>query len=524
MVTPMEKVDVIIVGSGAAGSVLAAKLAEAGKKVVALEGGPEHAAKDLYSSQIWARRVKWFGPTTMTGGKDPISVNFGSGWGTGGAALHHYAVWLRRHADDFDMRTRFGRGLDWPISYDDLRPYYDEIQKEVGISGDAEAEVWRPAGEPYPMPPRRMFAQATLIANGFSKRGLRTSPLPMAINSVEYKGRPACLYDGWCDAGCPILALANPLAVYLPQARKAGAEIRHSSYVTRVLTNGKGDRVSGLEYYDSKGQRCLQQARVVIVAAYSFQTPRILLNSATAKQPKGLANSSGLVGKYMMTHSSANIFGLFHNETENYRGTVGGQLLSQEDYMKDIRRGYVNSAQWLIGNALKPNDLLGIADTRPDLFGDDLHKFMRTAAKHLATMTFVGEDLPDVKNEVALHADQRDRYGFPLARATHDFGSDDIKCYEAGIKQGLEIFKAAGAYEVWASGRVRMHAMGGVIMGRDRRSSVTNSYGQTHDISNLFVAGPCLFPTSGAVNPCFTIHALTLRAAHYINENWSSLS
>ncbi len=511
-------------GSGASGSLLAAKLSQAGKRVVVLEGGPERSSADLYSSQIWARRVKWFGPPTETGGADAIAVNFGSGWGTGGAALHHYAVWLRRHSDDFDMKTHFGQGLDWPISYEDLRPYYDQIQSEIGISGDADAEAWRPLGEPYPMPPRRVFRQATLIAEGFSKLGLRTSPLPMAINSVEYKERPACVYDGWCDAGCPILALGNPLAVYLPQARKAGATIRHNSCVTRVLMNGKGDRASGVEYYDSEDQRHVQQAKVVILAAYSFQMPRILLNSATSKYPDGLANSSGLVGKYMMTHTSGNVYGLFHEETENYRGTVGGQLLSQEDYTKDTHRGYVNSSQWLIANALKPNDLLGVVNTRPDLFGDELHKFMRTAAKHLATMTFVGEDLPEAHNRLILNTETKDRYGFALATVKHDFGPNDIRCYEAGMKKGQEIIKAAGAYEVWASGRVRMHAMGGVIMGNERQSSVANSYGQSHDVPNLFVAGPCLFPTSAAVNPCFTIHAVTLRAAGHMIDKWSAFS
>jgi choline dehydrogenase-like flavoprotein len=518
----VDQVDVVIVGSGASGSLLAAKLSQAGKKVVVLEGGPERSAADLYSSQIWARRVKWFAPPTETRGTDAIAVNFGSGWGTGGAALHHYAVWLRRHADDFDMKTRFGQGLDWPISYDELRPYYDQIQTEVGMSGDAVAETWRPPGEPYPMPPLRVFTQARLIAQGFSKLGLSTSPLPMAINSVEYQGRPACVYDGWCDAGCPILALANPLAVYLPQARKAGATIRHDSCVTRVLTNSKGDGASGVEYYDSEDQRHVQEAKLIVLAAYSFQTPRILLNSATSKYPNGLANSSGLLGRSMMTHTSGNIYGLFHEETENYRGTTGGQLLSQEDYAKDPRRGYINSSQWLIANALKPNDLLGIVNTRPELFGHGLHKFMQSAAKHLATMTFVGEDLPDANNRLILNTAKKDRYGFPLATVTRDFGPEDIKCYEAGMKKGQEIMKAAGAYEVWASARVRMHAMGGVIMGSKAETSVTTSYGQTHDVPNLFVAGPCLFPTSAAVNPCFTIHAVTLRTAQYMIENWTN--
>ncbi len=503
---------------------MAATLSLGGKQVVVLEGGPERSTGDLYSSQIWARRVKWFGPATETGGQDPIAVNFASGWGTGGASLHHYGVWLRRHRDDFNMQSQFGLGVDWPIDYDDLRPYYDQVQEDVGLSGDAEAEVWRPAGDPYPMPPLGLFNQAKLIAGGFSKLGLRTAPLPMAINSIPYKGRPACVQDGWCDAGCPILALANPLAVYLPIAQRAGAEVRYDSVVTRILVDASGERASGLEYYDRHGERRIQPARVVIIAAYAFQTPRLLLNSANAKHPNGLANSSGTAGKFMMSHISGNIYGFFPEETENYRGATGGQLLSQEEYTKDPnRRGYVNSSQWLIANALKPNDLLGIVNSRPLVFGQALHDFMRRSAKHLATMTFVGEGLPNADNRLTL-SQHKDRYGLPLAQSTHSFGASDFACYEAGMKQGQDIFRAAGGVDVWATAHVRMHAMGGVTMGRDAHKSVTNSYGQTHDVANLFIAGPSLFPTAAAVNPNFTIHAVTLRGAKYILSHWASLN
>ena len=516
----LDEVDVVIVGSGAAGSLLAAKLSQAGRSVLILEGGPQRVADDLYSSQIWARRIHWTGPPTDTGGQDPISVGFGSGWGTGGASLHHYGVWLRRHPDDFHMQTEFGKGLDWPMSYDDLRPFYDEIQQEIGLSGDAKAEVWRPAGDPYPMPPLEVFTQGKLIARGFDRAGLRISPLPMAINSVPYGGRPACLNDGWCDAGCPILALANPLAVYLPQAIKAGAVLQHESYVTRVLTDGSRSKALGVEYYLASGEKQVQRARIVIVAAYSFQTPRILLNSATSRYPNGLANGSGRVGSYMMSHATSNVFGLFSEETKSYQGRTGGQLLCQDAYAKDPEaRGYVNSSQWLIANALKPNDLLGIVNSRPEIFGAALATFMQRAAKHAATMTFVGEDLPRPENRLSLQHG-KDQYGFPLAHVIHNFGSDDLACYNAGMKQGHSVFEAAGAQEVWHTGRVRMHAMGGAIMGSDPGTSVTNSYGQTHEVDNLFVAGPSLFPTSGAVNPNFTIHAVTLRTAKYILKHW----
>jgi choline dehydrogenase-like flavoprotein len=457
------------------------------------------------------------GPAAQTGGADPLSIGFGSGWGTGGSAMHHYACWFRLHAEDFEMKSRFGKGLDWPISYSELRPFYDQIQREVGISGDAEKEVWRPAGEPYPMPPLQLFNQGKIIARGFEKLGLATSPLPMAINSVTYNGRSPCIYDGWCDAGCPIGALGNPLAVYLPQALGAGAVILHDSAVTRVLTNRKGDLATAVEYRDAKGRRSVLEANVVVLAAYAFEIPRILLNSREG----GIANSSGMVGRYMMAHTTSNIYGLFNEETENHMGMTGGQLLSQHDYAKDPRKGYVASSQWLIGNALKPNDLLGICNTRADLFGEPLHEFLRTAARHLATMTFVGESLPEAENRLVLSG-RKDRFGLPLASVRHRFGPDSVQCWQAGIEQGQEIFKAAGAHDVWTSRRAQMHTMGGAIMGRSARDSVTDSYGKTHDLANLFIAGSSLFPTAGGVNPTFTINALALRSARHILDHWSS--
>ena len=225
----------------------------------------------------------------------------------------------------------------------------------------------------------------------------------------------------------------------------------------------------------------------------------------------------------MMTHAAGNVFGLFKEKTENYRGVSGGQLVSQENYAKDPRQGYLGSSQWLIANALKPNDLLGIANARPDLFGNALHQFLATASQHLATMTFVGENLPSRENQLTL-SNRKDRSGFPLAHITHEFSSDDLKCFEAGMQQGKAIMKAAGAYETWSNGPVSMHDLGGTIMGKDAATSVVNSYGQTHEVSNLFVAGPGIFATSGAVNPTFTIHAVTLRATDYVLAHWSSLS
>ena len=192
-----EPFDVIVVGAGAAGSLLAAKLAAAGKRTLVPDAGPGWTRADLVSSPIWARRLKWDPGTAATGGAQPINVGFNAGYGLGGSALHHYACWFKLHPEDFRLRSLHGRGLDWPITYDDLRPYYDWVQREVGISGDAAAELWRPAGDPYPMPPlnltlqgRRSQRASRLRAS--ERRQCRRQSTPWCTTTA----RPVCMTAG----------------------------------------------------------------------------------------------------------------------------------------------------------------------------------------------------------------------------------------------------------------------------------------------------------------------------------------
>ncbi len=282
----VERVQVLIVGSGAAGGVIAAEAAKAGKQVLVLEAGPPRQLSDLVSSQIWARKLKWSGAVVEESGNLPVGHTFNAGWGTGGSALHHYGVWPRLHPEDFALQSRFGRGLDWPIDYDALAPYYDRVQAAVGLSGDARRERWRPPGEPYPMPPLPVFAQGQVIAAGFEERGMTTAPIPMAINSTPRGDRRACLYDGWCDAGCPIGALANPLSTYLAWAVAAGARVRNHATVVRVLHDGSGRRATGVEYCDDEGARHRVDADKVVLAAFAVQTARLLLASCQPAAPR----------------------------------------------------------------------------------------------------------------------------------------------------------------------------------------------------------------------------------------------
>lgn len=517
--------DLIIIGSGAAGSLFAARAAAAGKKTLILESGPARRLQDLSSSQIHARHLKWSAEAVEEEGNLKVGNNFNCGWGTGGSAMHHYAVWPRMHSNDFKTQSQYGKGLDWPFEYDTLRPYYDRIQAEVGLSGDAELETWRPKGAPYPQAPLPIFPQGQQIAKGFKAMGKHVAPMPMAINSTGFNKRPACLFDGWCDAGCPTGALFNPQVKYLPQALSGSCELRNNAVASRLLCSANGKRVTGVEYIDrGTGKTHTINSKAIVVAAFAVQTPRLLLNSTTEKHSNGLANSSNTVGQYLMTHPARSIYGLFKEATMPHLGTSGGQLICHDGYdNKNAIAGAYGSYQWLIANAMKPNDLLGFANARPELIGAELHNFMQRAAKHIGTMVYVGEDIALRENRVVLSS-KKDKFGLPLARAIHNTGTETDALSAHALQEGLALFKAAGSTDSWSGPAFGMHIMGGTVMGDNPARSVCNAHGQTHDIDNLFIAGPGLFPSSGAVNPTFTLHAISEMSSEYLFKNWASIT
>lgn len=519
MVSASDKVDAVIVGAGAAGSYYAARLAAAGKSVVVLEAGPARDESHLISSQIWARRLKWGGPPVeFTGNHRGFSHNLNTGSGLGGAALHHYATWPRMHEDVFRVRTRFGRGLDWPFSSADLRPFYDRIQRECGISGDAAAEPWRPEGDDYPMPPLATFPQGDVLAAGFKALGLATAPLPLAINSTWYDDRPPCIYDGWCDAGCPINALAHPLATYLTQARRAGARVIADAQVTRLLIRDR-DRLAGVAYVNERGVQVRQEAEMVILAASAIQNPRLMLASAGPQMPDGVGNRSGRVGRYFMLDLLAMVYGMMERDTEPHMGVSAGQYTHRALYSDDRRGKPFGSYQWQIAPAMKPNDIFGIAVTRADLFGAELHDFIHDATRRIAGMVAMVEQLPDADNRVTL-SHRRDRFGAPLARVEHSFHDADMALWRFCLEEGARVMEAAGAIHHWHGPLNAGHLVGGTIMGRDPAASVVDGYGRSHEVRNLVLAGSGLFPTSGGVSPTFSLLAVAARSADHMLDHW----
>src|SRR5438477_9578238 len=487
-----EKVDVVIVGAGASGSVYASVLAKAGKKVVLLDSGPDWELSDLICSEIWGRRLKPAGAPILLEGKNPMAYAARGGWGVGGAALHYFANLRGLLPTDFRIKGEHIRARDWPLAYADVAPFCDKVAREIGVSGDAKAEErWRPAGEAYPMPPMKTFRNGDIWLKGFEASGIPMVPAPVGMNSVEFKGRPACLYDGWCHVGCPTGALANPQITYLGDARKAGAEVRALSTVTRILTNQAGTRITGVEYFDDRQQMQTQEASVVVLAAWSAQNPRLLLNSATDKHPKGLSNSSGLLGRFMMSHTVASTWAMFNDDVQNHMGTVAVQYMSYERYRKTSHAGAFGSSFVTAGFALKTADL---ANSRPDLFGPELAAYMKLAARNLAGIKAFGEEQPNIENRLELTS-AKDVFGMPLGKLTHSYDQDAVALWNANLEEGLKVAKAAGAKQAWSSrGSIpTSHLMGGAIMGTGAADSIVNSYGQSHEIPNFWVGGPAFF-------------------------------
>ena len=520
-----EKVDVVIVGAGASGSVYASVLAKAGKKVVLLEAGPDWQMSDLISSEIWGRRIRPAGAPFLLEGKNPFGYAGQAGWGVGGAALHYFANHPRFLPNDYKIKSEHNRALDWPISYQDVAPFYDKVAHDIGMSGDAKAEEkWRPAGQSYPMPPMKTFRHGEIWVKGFESLGIRMVPAPVAMNSTEFKGRPACIYDGWCHVGCPTGALANPTVTYLSEARKAKAEVRALCSVTRVLTNAQGTKVAGVEYYDEKKVRQVQEANVVVLAAWAATESAPLAQFGDRQAPKGLNNSNGLVGKYMMTHFISGINAIFDEDIQNHWARSARSTCPTTATARRAIR--TRSAAPTSPAVRRKRPRRRFANTRPDLFGPDL------ARVHEARCPWVYPD-QHVRRGVAEHREPdraRERQGRVrhAARPDHSQLSTRTRprCGMPTLTKGRRSPRPPAPRRSGAGAPQyrRSTCTGGTIMGTDAANSVVNSFGQCHELPNLYIAGPSIFPTEGASNPTYTILAVSLRGAEQLAAKWTTVA
>ena len=329
-------VDLVIVGAGAGGGTLAQRLARRGWKIVVLESGPFwDPDRDFVSDEAGSHRLYWTAPR-VTGGKDPVQLGKNnSGHGVGGSMVHYAGYCPRFHPSDFEVHARDGVGADWPIRYADLKPHYERLELELPVAGDA----W-PWGDPhrYPHTAHPIAGGAELAWKGARKLGIEVRVGPVGITNGAFGNRPHCIYRGFCLQGCKVNAKASPLVTHIPDAIEHGAEIRADSLVTRVEIDESSGRVTGVRYVRD-GQERFQRADAVVVAGYSIETPRLLLNSTSARFPRGLANQHDQVGRYVMVQGAPQVAGRFPQEMRMYKAPPP-EISSEQFYETDESRGF----------------------------------------------------------------------------------------------------------------------------------------------------------------------------------------
>jgi choline dehydrogenase-like flavoprotein len=532
-----DEVDFVIIGSGAAGGILAKELSGHGFSVVVLEQGPYLTESDFVHDEIKVLQQDLLTnhpqlqPTTFRKTpSDPAKKQRALVYGrlVGGTSVHFTANFWRFHEIDFVERSKVGaipgaNFVDWPITYADLEPYYTKVEWEIGVSGLAGASPFDPPrSKPYPMPPLPVKSSGVIFERAARKLGWNPFPAPMAILSQPHNGRTACVNCGFCLAfGCEVGAKSSSLATAIRMAERTGhCEIRANSYVHRIAINERG-RATGAVYFDAQRNTQLQKAKSVIVCANGAETPRLLLLSANKQFPNGLANSSGVVGKNLMLNSGAISMAVFDEPLNDYKGFAVSRILHDFYELDAQKLGFYG------GGGLDAR-----FDVTPIRFAMDnlppgtarWGQHFKSALEHNFTRSLEifahGTSLPVEDNSFSLDDDVKDAWGLPALRMTYKDHPDDIKLATWLSQRSMELLEAAGARQKWtfpvSEQTFAVHLLGTCRMGNDARTSVINPDHQTHDVKNLFLCDGSSLVTSGRGQPTMTIEALAFRAADRI--------
>jgi choline dehydrogenase-like flavoprotein len=498
-----DEVDIAIVGCGAGGSVLAQRLARRGWKVVAFDAGPFwDPDRDWVSDERGSHHLYWTEPRVISG-SDPVALGANnSGRGVGGSMVHFAGYAPRLHPSDFCTASLDGVGHDWPIRYEHLRRYYEQIEHELPVAGEA----W-PWGDPhrYPHSPHPIGGNGLVFQRGCIRAGIDVRVGPVAITNGRMGNRPHCIYRGFCLQGCKVNAKASPLITHIPDALAHGVEVRADSMVSRVNVD-RQRRASGVTYFRN-GRERRQRARVVAIAGYSIETPRLLLNSACAAFPDGLANDADLVGRYVMVQGAPQTAGRYRDEIRAYKAPppeVSTEAFYETDPTKQYKRGF--SVQCVSPLPITFAEHV-VAQGH---WGEVLREYMRDYV-HWATFGALCEFLPRRENRVTL-ADETDRHDLPVARFSYSMCENDRRLVEAATRVMNQIHDAAGAEESITINRYA-HLVGGCRMGVTPDDGVVDADLRTFAVPNLYITDGSVLPTQGSANPALTIMALAARAA-----------
>jgi gluconate 2-dehydrogenase alpha chain len=566
MAIRLRDTDVVIVGMGAAGGVAALPLVEAGLEVVGLEAGTWLSNRDFAPDEIrnnvrnWPMAVQKAHlevPTTRanrrteaTRGSSHPMMN-----AVGGTTLHYWAQSWRLNPWDFrvvsETTRRYGASRmpawttveDWPFGYEELAPYYDRVEREIGVSGQAGnvKGVLDPRGNPYeapraseyPMPPLRWTAFHERMAGAARELGWHPFPGPAAINSQPYQGRGACAYHGFCNSGgCHMEAKNSPYITTIPRALATGRlTVTTRAHVVRVEVDRQG-RATGVTYVVGR-QEYFQPARVVLLASYTYENVRLLLLSKSQPFPDGLSNNGGQVGRhYLSHHQGAPVTALFPYDLHAWYG-LPAQGVAVDDFADD---NFDHSGVDFIGGG----NLWVMSDRRPiqaanmntfgraPTWGSQWKAFVKQNSDRFHSSYIQKTTLPYEDNYLDLDPVEKDPLGLPVTRITAEYGDNEkaIALYTQDRME--EWYRAAGAIEIVRAGvgtgmGTSTHAYGGTRMGDNPETNVVNRWGFSHEVPNLGILGASVMGTSGARNPTLTVQALAWRTAEYLGSNWRSV-
>jgi choline dehydrogenase-like flavoprotein len=501
-----DVVDLVVVGAGAGGGVLAQRLARRGWRVVVLEKGPLwDPDTDWVSDEKGAGQAGlYWTDNRIVSGNDPIEMGKNnSGQGAGGSMAHFAGYVPRLHPSDFEVRTRDGVGADWPISYWDLKESFERVERELPVAG----QHW-PWGDPhgYPHAPHPVAGAAAKAWAGARSYGIEMRVGPVAITNGVFGNRPHCIYRGFCLEGCKVNAKASPLVTHLPDAIERGCEIRADSMVTRVELDDATGRARGVAYVKDGTER-LQRAEAVAVCGYAIETPRLLLNSTSRRHPHGLGNNADQVGRYVMVQGASQTAARFPELLRMYKAPPP-EISSEQFYETDERRGFAR------GFSIQTISPLPIGWAEHVLaeghWGQSLREYMRDY-NHWTVLGVLAEFLPQPENRVTL-ADEQDQLGLPIAHFNYNRCENDDALLGYAKKILAEIWEGAEAMDTLTIDRYA-HLVGGCRMGFSPEDSVVDANHRVWGVDNVFVVDGSVLPTQGAANPALAIMALADRCA-----------
>ena len=562
MSNPLPRTDVVIIGMGAAGGIASYVLTGAGLNVVGIEAGPRLDLKNFiqdydeitsalnrnkYGDPKFNQELPTWRPTadseiqSASGGRMMNAV--------GGTSIHYGAQSWRFRRDDFLIRSstveRYGEAAlpeghaiaDWPVTYDDLEPFYDKVEYLIGVSGLGGSNSFEsPRARDYPLPPLQTTGYMERAHAAMTNLGYHPFQQPAAILSEPYgDNRPACTYCGFCQwFGCWNGSKSSTLASAIPAAEQTGRlEIRSNSRVMRILSNDQG-QVTGVEYVDENGVLQEQPAGVVILSSFVYENTRLLLLSPGAAYPNGLSNNHGQVGKYFISQGLVSRLGLFPKEVLNLDSGSVSQATVIDDFNGDnfdhtglnfIRGASIQARNQELFPIVASKRLAPGVPTWGSAYKRWLSENSQSVGSSLAQL----EVLPYQRNFLDLDPTRKDPKGVPVVRITFDLGDNERTAF-AFLKPKVDgILKEMGATETWgadtiAPAPINTHLYGGTRFGDSPDMSVVDRYCLSHEAPNLAVIGGSNFPSTAGYNPTQTIQAVAWHAADYIATHFQSIA